>query len=72
MALLEVRDVIQNGRHYEMAVILDFTKNSNLSEKCEITKLQITFARVVKYDTIKHFASFSTILFYFYFFLIVA
>ena len=43
----------------KMAAILEFAKNSNLSEN---RKLQIFFARAVKYDTSKHFAAFSYIL----------
>ena len=44
----------------KMAVILDFTKYSNLLEK-----LQIFFPRVVQYDRIKHVAAFGSILYVF-------
>ena len=36
-----------------MAAILDFTKNSSLSEK--MRKLQIIVAREVKFETVSHF-----------------
>ena len=60
VALLGVRDVIQNGR--EKGRHLGFTKNSNLSGKCRNYKY--FFASVAKYDTIKHFAAFGSIPFF--------
>ena len=45
----------------KIAVILDFTKNSNLPGKCENCKY--FFSRVVQCDRIKHFAAFGSILY---------
>ena len=58
MTLLGVRDIIQNGR--QMAVILDFTKNLNLSGK--LGNCKYFFSRAVNYDTIKHFSTFVCVL----------
>ena len=44
----------------KVATILDFTKYSNLSKN---SKIETFFARVVKYDTIKYFATFSSVLY---------
>ena len=44
----------------KMAAILDFTEKVKFSGNMQ--KLQIYIARVVKYDTIKHFATFGSIL----------
>ena len=40
-----------------MAAILDFTKNSNLSGK--LGNCKYFFAKAIKYDAIKHFATFA-------------
>ena len=47
----------------KMAAILDFTENVKFSGN--MRKLQIYVARVVKYDTIKHIATFGSILYVF-------
>ena len=47
----------------KMAAILDFTEKVKFSGN--MRKLQIYVARVVKYDTIKHFATFGSILYVF-------
>ena len=41
----------------KMVVILDFTKNSNLSKK--LRKLQMFFASVKKYDTVTFYCFWS-------------
>ena len=51
MALLGIHDVIPNGR--KDGRHLKFYSKFKLFEKTR--KLPICFARVVKYDTIKHF-----------------
>ena len=43
----------------KMAAIFDFTKKFKYIGKMRI--LQICFAAVVKYDTIKHFAAFGSV-----------
>ena len=48
----------------KMAVILDFTKNSNLRENAIIA---ILFGKVVHWDRIKHFAALGSILCFFFY-----
>ena len=47
-----------------MATILGFT-NNKLKFTRKMRKKEILFARVVKYDIIKHFAAFSSVLYIF-------
>ena len=58
MVLLGVRDVIRNDRQDSRQI------GFHLKFKfIELTrKLQIYFARVVKYDTVKHFVAFGSVL----------
>ena len=58
MALLEVRDVIQYGRPHGRH--LGFYKKFKFIGKTR--KLQIFFAKVVKYDAINYFAAFGGVL----------
>ena len=75
MALLGVRDVVQNGRRLEiykkkldkLRKLLGSVTSSKINAILNFTKkklgklrkLQTFFARVEKYDTIKQFASFG-------------
>ena len=45
------------------AAILDFTRNPNPIGKMRKLQIANIFARVVKHDTIKHFAAFDSILY---------
>ena len=47
----------------KMTAILDFSKNSNLSEK--LGNCKYFFSGAVKYGTIKHFAAFGCVLYVF-------
>ena len=53
-----------SGMVAKMTAILDFTKKLRF-----IGKSQIYFARSVKYDTTKHFSTFSSSLYVFFFFI---
>ena len=46
-----------------MNAILDFTKSSTVIRNCENCKIR--FARVVKYDAVKHFPAFGSVLYLF-------